>query len=252
MGASLRKSDVWFNNFWRENLPRYESSRPWLLTFDQSNLWFLRNNDRFDVNHHNDLIFLVYSYAILTKETWPNWHGDIRKGVTHILSHVNMKADEYQLGKSKLFIKAPESVRQKYSHQKWMNILKSAFIFQLFLLEEQREKKFDHYARIIQKAFKKYFQQQKLQKQKEEASGKFKWFRKHSKVSIFYCYGQGYKTRKSRVFYQFTWKLRILVNLRISSIYLSFVLFKRYASICLYFRNSVFQCYNSLLINCAI
>ena len=144
------------------------------------------------------MIFLVYSYAILTKETWPNWHGEIRKGVTHILSHVNMKADEYQLGKSKLFIKAPESVRQKNYHQKWMNILKSAFIFQLFLLEEQREKKFDHYARIIQKAFKKYFQQQKLQKQKEEASGKFKWFRKHLKVSIFYCYGEGYKTRKSR------------------------------------------------------
>ena len=52
-------------------------------------------------------------YAILTKETWPSWHGDIRKGVIHILTHVNMKADEYQLGKSKLFIKAPESVRLK-------------------------------------------------------------------------------------------------------------------------------------------
>ena len=44
--------------------------------------------------------------------------------------------------------------------------------FQLFLLEEQREKKFDHYARVIQKAFQKHFNQQKLQKQKEQASGK--------------------------------------------------------------------------------
>ena len=62
-----------------------------------------------------------------------------------------MNADEYQMGQSKLFIKAPES---------------------LFLLEEQREKKFDYYARIIQSAFRKHFNQAKLQRQKEEASGK--------------------------------------------------------------------------------
>ena len=62
-----------------------------------------------------------------------------------------MNADEYQMGQSKLFIKAPES---------------------LFLLEEQRDKKFDHFARVIQKAFRKHFNQAKLQRQKEEASGK--------------------------------------------------------------------------------
>ena len=42
---------------------------------------------------------------------------------------------------------------------------------QLFLLEETRERKFDSYARLIQKAFKKHFSRQKLMKQKEEASG---------------------------------------------------------------------------------
>ena len=42
---------------------------------------------------------------------------------------------------------------------------------QLFLLEETRERKFDSYARLIQKAFKKHFSAQKLLKQKEEASG---------------------------------------------------------------------------------
>jgi hypothetical protein len=39
-------------------------------------------------------------------------------------------------------------------------------------LEEQREKKFDHFARVLQKAFKKYFNQQKLLQQKEDAAGK--------------------------------------------------------------------------------
>ena len=43
--------------------------------------------------------------------------------------------------------------------------------FQLFLLEDRREKKFDYYARVLQKAFKKYFNQQKFLREKEEAAG---------------------------------------------------------------------------------
>lgn len=49
-------------------------------------------------------------YAILTRETWPEWRGDEKKGVLHLLKSVNMDADQYQLGKTKVFIKAPESV----------------------------------------------------------------------------------------------------------------------------------------------
>ena len=44
-------------------------------------------------------------------------------------------------------------------------------LFQLFLLEDRREKKFDYYARVLQKAFKKYFNQQKFLREKEEAAG---------------------------------------------------------------------------------
>lgn len=49
-------------------------------------------------------------YAILTKATWPSWKGDEKQGVLHLLQSVNMDPDQYQLGKSKVFIKAPESV----------------------------------------------------------------------------------------------------------------------------------------------
>lgn len=52
----------------------------------------------------------ICRYAILTRETWPAWRGDEKKGVLHLLQSVNMDLDQYQLGKTKVFIKAPESV----------------------------------------------------------------------------------------------------------------------------------------------
>ena len=53
---------------------------------------------------------VVVRYALLTQETWPRWNGDARRGVEHILRSVNMSQDEFQMGRAKVFIKAPESV----------------------------------------------------------------------------------------------------------------------------------------------
>ncbi|XP_068586062.1 myosin IEb isoform X2 [Cebidichthys violaceus] len=88
-------------------------------------------------------------YAILTKETWPEWKGEERKGVLHLLSSVRMDQDQFQLGKTKVFIKAPES---------------------LFLLEEMRERKYNGYARVIQKAWRKHIAVRKYVRMREEAS----------------------------------------------------------------------------------
>ena len=84
-----------------------------------------------------------------------------------------MEQNQFQLGKSKVFIKDPASVScmtiltmKRAKSQQLMEI------FQLFLLEETRDRKFDSYARMIQKAFRKHFSQQMLLKQKEEAAGK--------------------------------------------------------------------------------
>uniref|UniRef100_A0A8D3DZ91 Osteoclast-stimulating factor 1 n=1 Tax=Scophthalmus maximus TaxID=52904 RepID=A0A8D3DZ91_SCOMX len=88
-------------------------------------------------------------YAILTKESWPTWRGDEKQGVLHLLRSVNMDQDQFQLGRTKIFIKAPES---------------------LFLLEETRERKFDSYARTIQKAWRKYVARKKYVQMREEAS----------------------------------------------------------------------------------
>ncbi|PAA88820.1 hypothetical protein BOX15_Mlig024707g2, partial [Macrostomum lignano] len=74
-------------------------------------------------------------YAILTKETWPQWRGDPKEGINHLMAHVAMDRAQWQLGKTKLFIKSPES---------------------LFMLEDERQRRFDHYARVIQKAFRSH------------------------------------------------------------------------------------------------
>ncbi|RZF44012.1 hypothetical protein LSTR_LSTR007284 [Laodelphax striatellus] len=111
----------------------------------------------------------LHRYAILTRETWPYWRGDEKDGVRHILKSVNLDNNNYQLGITKVFIKAPES---------------------LFLLEERRDRKFNFYAKIIQRAFKKYFARQQRERQKEEAAnilfGK-KMRRKYSLNRNFMC-----------------------------------------------------------------
>ncbi|VDN03750.1 unnamed protein product [Thelazia callipaeda] len=90
----------------------------------------------------------LYRYAILSSKTWPNYSGTARDAIETICRSVNMDRDQYQMGKTKIFIKNPES---------------------LFLLEEMRERKYDSYARIIQKAFKNFNAQKRHAKFKMEA-----------------------------------------------------------------------------------
>lgn len=49
-------------------------------------------------------------YAILTPETYPRWHGTDTEGIKHLMATVNMEPDQWQLGRTKVFIKSPESV----------------------------------------------------------------------------------------------------------------------------------------------
>ncbi|XP_059846968.1 unconventional myosin-If-like isoform X1 [Hypanus sabinus] len=102
-------------------------------------------------------------YAILTPETWPCWRGDEKRGAQHLLQSVNMDADQFQMGKGKIFIKNPES---------------------LFLLEEMRERKFDRYARTIQKAWRKYVAWRKYEQMREEASSILYNFKERRRNSI--------------------------------------------------------------------
>eukprot|EP00051_Salpingoeca_urceolata_P021427 m.336285 g.336285 ORF g.336285 m.336285 type:complete len:1061 (+) comp19795_c1_seq2:302-3484(+) len=88
-------------------------------------------------------------YAIVSKETWPRWSGPQKDGILHLMDAVSMEKDQYQLGKTKVFIKNPES---------------------LFLLEEMRERKFDTYARRIQTTYRRWKAQQYYEELKQKAS----------------------------------------------------------------------------------
>ena len=56
-----------------------------------------------------------YRYAILTPETWPQWRGDVKSGIIHLMNSVHMDPDQFQLGKTKVFVKSPESVSTKFT-----------------------------------------------------------------------------------------------------------------------------------------
>jgi myosin-1 len=54
-------------------------------------------------------------YAILTPQTWPVWKGSAQQGVQVIMRSVHMDDDQYQMGRTKVFIKKPESVRLPFT-----------------------------------------------------------------------------------------------------------------------------------------
>lgn len=92
----------------------------------------------------------------------------MKRGVVHLMNYVKMDNDQYQMGRTKVFIKNPESVNERKTYTR--NMYKSSValpaglllltqfhvFIQLFLLEEMRERKYDGYARVIQKAFRKW------------------------------------------------------------------------------------------------
>ena len=53
----------------------------------------------------------IQRYGIVCKET-KLWTGPVDKGIKLIMNSVNMESDQWQMGKTKVFIKAPESVSQ--------------------------------------------------------------------------------------------------------------------------------------------
>ena len=68
-------------------------------------------------------------YALLTPETYPHWNGPVQEGIRHLMMSVNMEPDQWQLGKTKVFIKSPESVSLHYL---WHSVTNLSLSFSLF------------------------------------------------------------------------------------------------------------------------
>jgi myosin-1 len=70
-----------------------------------------------------------FRYRVISSKTWPTWHGDYRSGCLAILEQMHLDPGEYQQGKTKIFIRHPETVRlmkfskRKKERKKWFQFL---------------------------------------------------------------------------------------------------------------------------------
>ncbi|XP_030643049.1 unconventional myosin-Ib isoform X2 [Chanos chanos] len=71
-------------------------------------------------------------YKMLCKQTWPHWRGPTRKGVEVLLTDLQVPAEEFSYGRSKIFIRNPRT---------------------LFFLEEKRRHCLEDLATLIQKIY---------------------------------------------------------------------------------------------------
>ena len=51
-------------------------------------------------------------YKMLALATWPSWRGVPRQGVRELLAALQIPDEDYALGKSKIFIRNPRTVRR--------------------------------------------------------------------------------------------------------------------------------------------
>ncbi|XP_050975232.1 unconventional myosin-Ib isoform X3 [Labeo rohita] len=71
-------------------------------------------------------------YKMLCKQTWPHWKGPAREGVEVLLKSLQVSAEEFAYGRSKIFIRNPRT---------------------LFFLEEKRRQCLEDLATLIQKIY---------------------------------------------------------------------------------------------------
>ncbi|XP_017291366.1 unconventional myosin-Ic-like isoform X2 [Kryptolebias marmoratus] len=82
-------------------------------------------------------------YKPLCPETWPSWQGKLVDGVSTLVNHLGYKAEEFKLGRSKIFIRFPKT---------------------LFTTEDALEAKKPEIALILQKSWRGYREWAKYQR----------------------------------------------------------------------------------------
>ncbi|XP_014209371.1 unconventional myosin-Ie-like [Copidosoma floridanum] len=105
----------------------------------------------------------IQRYAAILPRQARSSSRDERQEVERILASACIDRGQYQLGRTKLFIKAPESV---------------------FMLEEARDREYNMHARVIQKAFKKYFAKKRQEARKQEAADLFYGHKQRRRASL--------------------------------------------------------------------
>lgn len=107
--------------------------------------------------------FFFTRYRILNDKTYPKYNGSFIDGCKLIMESVVKSQDNYQFGKTKIFIKVPEIV---------------------YNLEELRERKLHDIAQKIQRLYRRYKARQFYIEMKEKSLGIFGTEKKRRRISV--------------------------------------------------------------------
>uniref|UniRef100_H2Z8V8 Myosin motor domain-containing protein n=1 Tax=Ciona savignyi TaxID=51511 RepID=H2Z8V8_CIOSA len=124
----------------------------------------------------------VTRYKMLSPNTWPLWHGAAKDGVKHILLNVKISPDQYEYGRSKIFIRNPRT---------------------LFKLEEHRAAALHDVATVIQKIWRGFqcwrryqlmrHAQIVISKNIKKYQNQQKYMRLKAATLVMQCYIRGWK-----------------------------------------------------------
>lgn len=124
-------------------------------------------------------------YKMLSKETWPHWHGNPRDGVQALLSSLSIDPKELAYGHTKIFIRTPAL---------------------LFDLEDRRQRRVEELAALIQATFRAWRCRKHYLKMRKSQILISAWVRGHAQKKkyakmkmaalLIQAYVRGWKSRK--------------------------------------------------------
>ncbi|KAK0174069.1 hypothetical protein PV328_007186 [Microctonus aethiopoides] len=109
----------------------------------------------------------LHRYSVLLPKNSLMTNNNEIHGVKCIMSKAHIDEYQYQLGITKVFIKAPESV---------------------FMLEEARDRIYNFHARIIQQSFKKHYARKRQNKEKQAAADLLYGHKQRRRASLNRCF----------------------------------------------------------------
>ncbi|KAK5609718.1 Unconventional myosin-Ib [Crenichthys baileyi] len=124
-------------------------------------------------------------YKMLCKNTWPHWRGPARQGVEALMTDLQVPAEEFSYGRSKIFIRNPRT---------------------LFFLEEKRKQCLEDLASLIQKIYRGWKCRSHFLLLKKSQIVVASWFRRYAQqkkyqkikhsTTVVQSYIRGWQARK--------------------------------------------------------
>uniref|UniRef100_A0A8C6PWI7 Unconventional myosin-Ib n=1 Tax=Nothobranchius furzeri TaxID=105023 RepID=A0A8C6PWI7_NOTFU len=124
-------------------------------------------------------------YKMLCKKTWPHWRGPAREGVEVLLTDLQVPAEEFSYGRSKIFIRNPRT---------------------LFFLEEKRKQCLEDLATLIQKIYRGWKCRSHFLLLKKSQIVVAAWYRRYSQqkkyqkiksaTTVVQSYARGWQVRR--------------------------------------------------------